>query len=85
MNLFFFVDTTKEVKIVETECESFLESNENDNTPEPRKLNIEPVVKKIKVSESDSADKKKNTNKKSKNSSNQGMKQSSLTSFFKTK
>lgn len=70
---------------METECESFLESNGNDNIPEPRELNIEPVVKKMKVSESDSADKKKNKNKKSINSSNQGMKQSSLTSFFKTK
>lgn len=70
---------------METECESFSESNGNENTPESRELNIEPIVKKIKVSESDSADKKKNKNKKSKNSSNQGMKQSSLTSFFKTK
>ncbi|XP_060837578.1 DNA polymerase delta subunit 3-like [Rhopalosiphum padi] len=80
-----FVHTTKEVKIVETECESLSESTENDNIPEPKELNIEPVVKKIKICESDSADKKKNKNKKSKNSSNQGMKQSSLTSFFKTK
>uniref|UniRef100_A0A2H8TVG5 DNA polymerase delta subunit 3 n=1 Tax=Melanaphis sacchari TaxID=742174 RepID=A0A2H8TVG5_9HEMI len=80
-----FVHTTKEVKIVETECESLSESIGNDNIPEPKELNIEPVVKKMKVSESDSADKNKNKNKKSKSSSSQGMKQSSLTSFFKTK
>ncbi|XP_060863805.1 DNA polymerase delta subunit 3-like [Metopolophium dirhodum] len=80
-----FVHTTKEVKIVETECVSLLESIGNDNNSESKELNIEPVIKKIKISESDSADKKKNKNKKSKNSSSQGMKQSSLTSFFKTK
>ncbi|XP_015375746.1 PREDICTED: uncharacterized protein LOC107170197 [Diuraphis noxia] len=80
-----FVHTTKEVKIVETECESLLESTGNDNISESKELNIEPVIKKIKISETDSADKKKNKNKKSKSSSSQGMKQSSLTSFFKTK
>lgn len=49
---------------------------------------VEPVNKKIKSCVSDSAvqvDKKKIQNKKSKSSSNQGMKQSSLTSFFKPK
>ncbi|XP_001947535.2 DNA polymerase delta subunit 3 [Acyrthosiphon pisum] len=80
-----FVHTTKEVKIVETECVPLLESIGNDNNSESKELNVEPVIKKIKISESDSADKKKNKNKKSKNSSSQGMKQSSLTSFFKTK
>jgi len=80
-----FVDTTKEVKIVETECESLLESTGNDNISESKALNIEPVIKKIKISETDSSDKKKNKTKKSKSSSSQGMKQSSLTSFFKTK
>lgn len=82
---FFFVDTTKEVKVVETECISLLESIGNDNISEYKELNIEPVIKKIKILESDSTDKKKNKNKKCKSSSSQGMKQSSLTSFFKTK
>lgn len=70
---------------METECESLLETVENDNTTESKKLNIGPVIKKNKIGEPDSADKKKNKNKKSKNNSSQGMKQSSLTSFFKTK
>ncbi|KAL4098942.1 hypothetical protein QTP88_023449 [Uroleucon formosanum] len=80
-----FVHTTKEVKVVETECISLLESIGNDNISEYKELNIEPVIKKIKILESDSTDKKKNKNKKCKSSSSQGMKQSSLTSFFKTK
>lgn len=39
----------------------------------------------MKPNESVPMDKKKGKNKQSKNNSNQGMKQSSLTSFFKTK
>jgi len=53
-----------------------------------KKIDTEPVNKKIKSIESDSAikvDKKNNKKKPSKNSSSQGMKQSSLTSFFKAK
>lgn len=70
---------------METECVSPLEPIGNDNNSESKELNNKPVIKKIKISESDSADQKKSKNKKSKNSSSQGMKQSSLTSFFKTK
>jgi len=80
-----FVCTTKEVKIVETICEP-AESVENIKTSEPKEMIIEPVNKKIKSCASDTAvqiDKKKT--KKSKSSSTQGMKQSSLTSFFKAK
>lgn len=70
---------------METECEPVSESVEN---LEPKQLNIEPVLKKMKSCQPDStvqADKKKGKAKPSKNTSSQGMKQSSLTSFFKTK
>lgn len=81
----YHTGTTKEVKFVETECEPISESVEN---LEPKQLNTEPVLKKMKTSQPDTAvqaDKKKGKTKASKNISNQGMKQSSLTSFFKTK
>lgn len=70
---------------METECEPLSESVEN---LEPKQLNTEPVLKKMKTCLPDTAvqaDKKKGKTKASKNISTQGMKQSSLTSFFKTK
>lgn len=70
---------------METECEPLSESVEN---LEPEQLNSEPVFKKMKTCQPDTAvqtDKKKGKTKASKNISSQGMKQSSLTSFFKTK
>lgn len=70
---------------METVCEP-TESLENIKTSEPKEMIIEPLNKKIKSRASNTAvqiDKKKT--KKSKNSSTQGMKQSSLTSFFKAK
>lgn len=77
--------TTKEVQIVETECEPPSESVEN--VEPPKELNTEPILKKVKSSPPVQVDKKKGKIKPSKNSSNSqgGMKQSSLTSFFKTK
>lgn len=69
---------------METECEPL----ENVNDSKSKKIDTEPVNKKIKSIESDPAvivDKKNNKKKPSKNGSSQGMKQSSLTSFFKAK
>lgn len=84
---FLFLGTTKEVKIVETKCEP-TESVENIDNSECKELNVEPITKKIKSCAPDTAvqvDKKNNKQKQTKNktaSSSQGMKQSSLTSFF---
>lgn len=79
-----FVCTIKEVEILETKCEPS-EPVENIDNVVLNELNIESVVKKMKPSEPIPMDKKKIKNKQSKNSSSQGMKQSSLTSFFKIK
>lgn len=84
MYSFIFVGTTKEVEMLETKCEPS-ESVKNADNVVLNELNIEPVVKKIKPSDSVPMDKKKGKSKQSKNNSNQGMKQSSLNSFFKTK
>ncbi|XP_025404852.1 DNA polymerase delta subunit 3-like [Sipha flava] len=77
-----FICTTKEVNIVETVCEP---SSKTDVIVEDAKLkefNSEPSKKKMKLDESGHIDKKKNKTKQPKLSSNQGMKQSSLNSFF---
>lgn len=70
--------------MLETKCEPS-ESVRNVDNVVLNELNIKPVVKKMKPSEPVPIDKKKGKNKQSKNNSSQGMKQSSLTSFFKTK
>lgn len=81
----YYVGTTKEVNMVETVNES---PSETDSTVEDSKLkeiNSEPVKKKMKLGESDTVaqvDKKKSKTKQPKSSSNPGMKQSSLSSFF---
>lgn len=70
---------------METECE-LLKSVDNGENSVTNELNVEPATKKIKPCESDTAvqvDKKKSKTKQSKNTSTPGMKQSSLTSFFK--
>lgn len=80
-----FPGTTKEVNIVETVCKSPSETDAIVEDSKPIELNCEPVKKKMKPSESDTVahvDKKKNKTKQAKSSSNQGMKQSSLSSFF---
>ncbi|VVC27706.1 DNA polymerase subunit Cdc27 [Cinara cedri] len=83
-----FVCTTKEVKLVEIECEPS-ESVGNVENLVANELDTEPINKKPKPCESDiniQKEKNKVKNKPSKNNkSTQGMKQSSLTSFFKTK
>jgi len=53
--------------------------------PVSNESNIEEVSKKVKPNELVPVEKKKSKNKQSKNNSGHGMKQSSLTSFFKTK
>jgi len=73
--------------MIETECEP-TESIENVKIVEPKETVIEQDNKKIKSDASNTAvevDTKKTNSKKSKNSSNQNMKQSSLTNFFKVK
>lgn len=82
ITLFIFVGTTKEVQIVETECEP-LELVENTENSLPYTSSTDPASKKVKPKEP--VEKKKSKNKQSKNNSSHGMKQSSLTSFFKTK
>lgn len=70
---------------METESELPESSLVNVENSEPKE---EPIKKKLKLCGSDApvqADKKKGKNKQSKNTSSQGLKQSSLTSFFKTK
>lgn len=67
------------------------ESDENVENPVAKVLDIQPSNKKPKSCESDTVVRKENEKKKLKNklsknnNSTQGMKQSSLTSFFKTK
>jgi len=80
----YFIGTTKEVQIVETKCEP----SESIGNSVPKELSDETSNKQVKSSKPDTqvqVGKKKSQTKQSKNNSSQGMKQSSLTSFFKTK
>lgn len=68
--------------MVETVCESPSETDAIIEDSKLKELNNEPAKKKMKLDESGHVDKKKNKTKQPKSSSNQGMKQSSLNSFF---